>query len=318
MSNHMLLNSILSLSVSQNASDLHLSSGAPPCIRVNGQLVFLSDEEIPPIRLKNELFILLSDEQKDHLSQYGHLDFAYNLSDIDRFRVNIFYQQRGISAVFRVINHFIPNLSQLGAPDIFIRLTEIESGIILVTGATGSGKSTTLSALIQHINMTHAKHIITLEDPIECIYKNEKSLIQQREVSHFGSAIDSILRQDPDIILLGELRNKQAIKAALTAAETGHLVLATLHTRSAIQTIHRIIDVFEGSERDFIRTQLASSLKAIISQKLVADNKGRKALFEILINTPAVSNLINEGKIKQIFSLMQTGQQYGMQIMSDK
>ncbi|NUF49894.1 type IV pilus twitching motility protein PilT [Gilliamella sp. ESL0250] len=313
-----MLNSILALSVTQNASDLHLSSGTAPCIRVNGQLQFLSEEKLSPLQLEMELFKLLEQSQIDTLKQNGQIDFAYHLAELGRFRVNIFYQHRGISAVFRVINNRIPTLSQINAPAIFRKLATIESGIILITGTTGSGKSTTLASLIQYINSTVAKHIITLEDPIEYIYQNDKSLIQQCEVANFESAIDSLLRQDPDIILLGELRNKHSIQAALTAAETGHLVFATLHTRSAIQTINRIIDVFEDSSRGFIRTQLSTSLKAVISQKLVPDNNGRKALFEILINTPAVSNLINEGKTKQIFSLMQTGQQYGMQIMVDQ
>ncbi|OCG07879.1 hypothetical protein A9G13_06610 [Gilliamella sp. wkB178] len=309
------LNSILALSVTQKASDLHLSSGESACMRINGQLQFLSEQKLLPHSLETELLSLLNQSQQTQLQQQGYIDLAYQVAEIGRFRVNIFYQQRGISAVFRVINHSIPTLSEIAVPEVLKELVKNTHGIILVTGATGSGKSTTLASLIQHINLYEAKHIITLEDPIEFIYQNVQSLIQQREVPNFEMAIDSILRQDPDIILLGELRNKATIQAALTAAETGHLVLATLHTSSAIQSINRIVDVFNGSERDFIRTQLSSSLKAIISQKLVANNSGRKALFEILINTPAVSNLINEGKIKQIFSLMQTGQQYGMQLM---
>lgn len=309
------LNSILALSVTQKASDLHLSSGESACMRINGQLQFLSEQKLLPHSLETELLSLLNQSQQTQLQQQGYIDLAYQVAEIGRFRVNIFYQQRGISAVFRVINHSIPTLSEIAVPEVLKELVKNTHGIILVTGATGSGKSTTLASLIQHINLYEAKHIITLEDPIEFIYQNVQSLIQQREVPNFEMAIDSILRQDPDIILLGELRNKATIQAALTAAETGHLVLATLHTSSAIQSINRIVDVFNGSERDFIRTQLSSSLKAIISQKLVADNSERKALFEILINTPAVSNLINEGKIKQIFSLMQTGQQYGMQLM---
>lgn len=310
-----MLNSLLTLSVTQNASDLHLSSGEAPYVRINGQLQFLNADKLIPNTLEIALFGLLNESQKKILQQHRQIDFAYDLAKIGRFRVNIFYQHHGISAVFRVINHRIPTLSDIGAPAIFNELVKNESGIILVTGATGSGKSTTLAALIQYINTTIAKHIITLEDPIEYIYKNDKSLIQQREIADFGQAIDSLLRQDPDIILLGELRNKLSIQAALTAAETGHLVFATLHTNSAVQSINRIIDVFEDNCRDFIRSQLSNCLKAIISQKLIRHNNERKALFEILINTPAISNLINEGKIKQILSLMQTGQQYGMQVM---
>ncbi len=311
-----MLNSMLAFSVTQKASDLHLSSGEVPCIRINGKLKFISSDKLSPIKLKIELLNLLDDDQKVTLQQHQQIDFAYYLENVGRFRVNIFYQQRGISAVFRIINQQIPTLCEIEAPEILEKLVNVESGIILVTGATGSGKSTTLAALIQYINQIAAKHIITLEDPIEFIYQNEKSLIQQREISHFSEAIDSLLRQDPDIIMFGELRNKTTIQAALIAAETGHLVFATLHTNSAIETINRIIDVFEYGSRELIRTQLSSSLQAIICQKLIPYNDTRKAIFEVLINTPAVSNLISEGKIKQILSLMQTGQKSGMKVMS--
>lgn len=310
-----MLNSFLALSVTQNASDLHLSSGEAVCIRINGQLQFLSEHRLSPISLETELLSLLTGDQKQQLYQNKQIDFAYQVKELGRFRVNIFYQYRGISAVFRIIKQHIPTLAEINAPEIFKQLINYESGIILVTGSTGSGKSTTLASLINHINFNQSKHILTLEDPIEFIYHNQKSLIQQRELTNLEQTVDSLLRQDPDIILLGELRNKKAIQTALTVAETGHLVFATLHTNSAIETINRIIDVFEDSSQDFIRTQLSHSLKAIISQKLVTTENGRKALFEVLINTPAVSNLIKEGKVKQIYSLMQTGQQYGMQIM---
>ena len=311
-----MLNSMLAFSVTQKASDLHLSSGEVPCIRINGKLKFISSDKLSPVKLKIDLLNLLDDDQKVTLQQHQQIDFAYYLENVGRFRVNIFYQQRGISAVFRIINQQIPTLCEIEAPEILEKLVNVESGIILVTGATGSGKSTTLAALIQYINQIAAKHIITLEDPIEFIYQNEKSLIQQREISHFSEAIDSLLRQDPDIIMFGELRNKTTIQAALIAAETGHLVFATLHTNSAIETINRIIDVFEYGSRELIRTQLSSSLQAIICQKLIPYNDTRKAIFEVLINTPAVSNLISEGKIKQILSLMQTGQKSGMKVMS--
>ncbi|MWP49994.1 MULTISPECIES: type IV pilus twitching motility protein PilT [unclassified Gilliamella] len=312
-----MLNSMLSLSVTQKASDLHLSSGEVARIRINGQLQCLSNEKLSHLELETELLTLLNQSQKTQLQQDKQIDLAYQSPKIGRFRVNIFYQQRGISAVFRIIKNHIPDLAQIGAPEVFKKLIMHESGIILVTGATGSGKSTTLASLIEHINLTQSKHIITLEDPIEFIYHNQRSLIQQRELTNFEHALDSLLRQDPDIILLGELRNKKAIQTALTIAETGHLVFATLHTCSAVQSINRIINVFDESSRNFIRTQLSNNLRAIISQQLVLTENGRKALFEILINTSAVSNLINEGKIKQIFSLMQTGQQYGMQVMPE-
>ena len=308
---------MLAFSVTQKASDLHLSSGEKPCIRVNGDLKHLSADKLLPQKLKIDLFNLLNMEQKAILQQHQQIDFAYHVENVGRFRVNIFYQQRGISAVFRIIKQQIPSLNEIEAPNVLNELAKAESGIILVTGATGSGKSTTLAALIQHINQTQAKHIITLEDPIEFIYQNDKSLIQQRELTHFGNAIDSILRQDPDIILLGELRNQHTIQSALTIAETGHLVLATLHTSSAIQTINRIIDLFDEGSRGVIRNQLSNSLKAIICQKLVPYNESRKAIYEVLINTSAVSNLISEGKTKQILSIMQTGKQYGMQLMTN-
>ena len=288
-----MLNSLLAFSVTQKASDLHLSSGEKPCIRVNGDLKRLSEDKLLPQKLKIDLLNILNVKQKAILQQHQHIDFVYHVEDVGRFRVNIFYQQRGISAVFRIIKQQIPSLSEIDAPKVINELAKAESGMILVTGATGSGKSTTLAALIQYINQTQAKHIITLEDPIEFIYQNDKSLIQQRELNYFGSAIDSILRQDPDIILLGELRNRHTIQAALTIAETGHLVLATLHTSSAIKTINRIVDVFDDGSRDLIRSQLSNSLKAIICQKLVPYNESRKAIYEVLINTPSVSNLIN-------------------------
>lgn len=308
---------MLAFSVTQKASDLHLSSGEKPCIRVNGDLKRISEDKLLPQKLKIDLFNLLNIEQKAILQQHQQIDFAYHLEDVGRFRVNIFYQQRGISAVFRIIKQQIPSLTEIEAPNVLNELAKAESGIILVTGATGSGKSTTLAALIQYINQTQAKHIITLEDPIEFIYQNDKSLIQQRELNHFANAIDGILRQDPDIILLGELRNRHTIQTALTIAETGHLVLATLHTSSAIQTINRIIDLFDEGSRAVIRNQLSNNLKAIICQKLVPYNESRKAIYEVLINTSAVSNLISEGKTKQILSIMQTGKQYGMQLMAN-
>lgn len=309
---------MLSLSVTQKASDLHLSSGEVARIRINGQLQCVSNEKLSPLDLESELLALLNESQKLQLQQDKQIDLAYQSPEIGRFRVNIFYQQRGISAVFRMIKKQIPDLDEIGAPEVFKKLITHESGIILVTGATGSGKSTTLASLIEYINSTQSKHIITLEDPIEFIYHNQYSLIQQRELTNFDYALDSLLRQDPDIILLGELRNKKSIQTALTVAETGHLVFATLHTCSAIQSINRIIDVFDENSRNFIRTQLSNNLRAIISQKLILTKNGRKALFEVLINTHAVSNLINEGKIKQIISLMQTGRQHGMQIITDQ
>ena len=312
-----MLDSLLLYSVTQNASDVHLSSGEKPMMRQLGQMVELSNDVLDADLLESALVAMLDDFQREQFKSQKQLDFSYQKASIGRFRVNVFYQYRGISAVFRVIKNDIPTLDDINAPAVLSTLMMKESGLILVAGATGSGKSTTLAAMIQQLNQTQAKHIITLEDPIEFIYQNELSLIQQRQLyAHydcFPDALFAVLRQDPDVILIGELRDKLTIQAALTAAETGHLVLATLHTNSAIATINRIVDVFEGSLKEFIRMQLASSLLAVICQKLDDDNNGgRKANFEILINTPAVSNLIIENKNRQIESIMQTGQQYGM------
>lgn len=314
------MDSILALSVAQNASDLHLSSGCSPMIRVNGQLKYLNQSQLSAEDLALKLNQLLSVSQQHKLQQDKQLDFAYEDIELGRFRGNIFYQQQGISAAFRIISANIPTLSEINVPAIFYDLVNKNNGLILVTGATGSGKSTTLAAMIEYINQHQAKHIITLEDPIEFIYSNKKSLIQQREIARhivdFNQALHSLLRQDPDVILLGELRDMDTIQAALTAAETGHLVLATLHTQSAIQSLERLVDVFPGETKAFIRAQLSNSLQAIINQTLVAKPEGgRKACYEVLINTPAVSHLIREGKNNQIMTLMQTGQQYGMQVM---
>lgn len=315
-----MIKSILALSVTQNASDLHLSSGENIIMRQNGKMIKIGQYILLAHELEDKLNAILNDKQRRFLNDNKQIDFSYYEKDIGRFRVNIFYQQRGISAVFRVINNTIPTLAEINAPEVIKALTLKKQGLILITGATGSGKSTTLAAMLEHINHHYSKHIITLEDPIEFIYQNKQSLIQQREIGEhctdFLNGIISSLRQDPDIIMMGELRDKETIEAALQAAETGHLVFATLHTNSAIQTINRIVDVFPDESRNFIRAQLANSLQAIISQQLINDNESRRsALFEVLVNIPSVSNLIQEGKTKQLISMMQTGKQYGMQLM---
>lgn len=313
------MESILAFSLTQNMSDVHLSSGENIFIRQNGQLISVNNRILSGHQLEQKLFSILTAEQLARFKADEQLDFAYSHPSFGRFRVNLFYQQRGISAVFRYINPKIVSLDDIAAPDIIKTLTLKTQGLILITGATGSGKSTTLTAMLEYINQHQSKHIITLEDPIEFIYQNNCSLIQQREVGthclDYASGLKSILRQDPDVIVIGELRDRQTITAALQAAETGHIVLATLHTNSCIATINRIVDVFPNESSNFIRTQLAHSLQAVICQQLINDDVlGRKAIFEIMINIPAVSNLIQEGKIKQIFSIMQTGGQYGMKI----
>lgn len=314
------MESIFLISLTQNTSDLHLSSGESIIIRKNGLLSRVDGSTLSHEQLEKKLLSLLTPKQIQKLQHHHQLDFAYNDQRFGRFRGNIFYQKRGISASFRVIRKVIPTLEEICAPSVFKSLIQKKSGLILITGATGSGKSTTLASLLEFINQHEAKHIITLEDPIEFIYQNKQSLIQQREIGEhchcFLDGLNAILRQDPDIIMIGELRNRETIEAALQAAETGHIVFATLHTNSAISTINRIIDVFPDESKNIIRTQLAQSLQAIISQQLMTSSEGgRKALFEVLINIPAVSNLIQEGKTKQIISIMQSGAQYGMQLM---
>lgn len=317
------MESILTLSLTQNTSDLHLSSNEYIFIRQNGRLIKMNNHYLTAQQLQHKLMTILSTDQLTELDIHRQLDFAYSHSGYGRFRVNVFYQKRGLSATFRIIKSTVPTLDDISAPAIFKQFALIEQGLILITGATGSGKSTTLAAILEYINQYQAKHIITMEDPIEFVYQNKQSLIQQREVglhcNSFLSAIMAVLRQDPDVIMMGELRNCETISAALQAAETGHVVFATLHTNSTIATINRIIDVFPDEGKSFIRAQLAQSLKVIIAQQLIDDNvSGRKAIFEILVNIPAISHLIHEGKIKQITSVMQAGAQFGMTMMPNQ
>jgi len=311
---------LMGISVKENASDLHLSAGNFPMLRVDGELRRLNDERLEENMLKTALFSTLTIQQEAIFEREKQLDYAITTVQGSRFRVNLFQQRQGISAVFRYIKSVIPTLSVLNAPDVFTQLCQHENGLILVTGATGSGKSTTLAALVQQINTMSRRHMVTLEDPIEFIYQNQQSLIQQREIGthamDFNQGLYAALREDPDVILLGELRQPDTISLALTAAETGHLVLSSLHTCSAVQSIERIIDVFPAQDKPFIRQQLAHNLKAVISQKLLAKKSGgRVAAFEILLNTPAVSNLIREGKTHQLYSVLQTGSHMGMQTM---
>ncbi|WP_392562146.1 PilT/PilU family type 4a pilus ATPase [Orbus sturtevantii] len=314
------METIFALSVTQNASDLHLSSGEKVIIRQNGKLINLTNDRLSSQELEKKLFAILTLEQLQQIEEHKQVDFAYHHQKLGRFRGNIFYQKRGISACFRVIRDEIYTLDEINAPEILKTLVMKKQGLIFITGATGCGKSTTLAAMLEYVNRHQCKHILTLEDPIEFIYTNKLALIQQREIgthcNRFYDGLISMLRQDPDIIMLGELRDKETVAAALQAAETGHLVLATLHTNSAIQTLNRIIDLFPEQSKNFICSQLANSLQAVISQQLITNIKGeRKAIFEVLVNTPAVSNLILQGKTKQLVSLMQTGSQHGMSLM---
>ncbi|MCG8707389.1 type IV pilus twitching motility protein PilT [Brenneria sp. 4F2] len=309
----------VSLSVKHNASDLHLCSGHPPVLRVDGQL--RTENTLPRLsaeRLEQWCAAWLDPPQLRQLQHAGQLDCALMLADGQRLRVNLFRQRLGLSAALRLIPSTHPSLTTLRAPPILSELLDKPDGLILLTGATGSGKSTTLAAMISALNQRSYRHVITLEDPIEFIHDSRQCLIQQREIGphtiSFAEALRAALREDPDVILLGELRDAETIRLALTAAETGHLVLSTLHTRSAAQAVDRLVDVFPGDEKNFVRSQLAACLQAVIAQKLLPmPQGGRVALFEVLTANSAVSNLIREGKSHQLPSLIQSGGLAGMQ-----
>jgi twitching motility protein PilT len=304
--------------VEQKASDLHLTSGAPPFLRLHGNMSPLNYRQLSNQDVQALIFEILTEKQKKAFVEKWELDFAYVVEGLGRFRCNVFMQRKGLGAVFRTIPEKIKTAQELNLPPAIIDLTDTDRGLILVTGPTGSGKSTTLAAMIQHINSNRESHILTVEDPIEFVHPNLKSLVNQREVgSHtktFSNALKAALREDPDIILVGELRDLETISLALTAAETGHLVFATLHTSSAAKTIDRIIDVFPPGQQGQIRTMLADSIRGIVAQTLFtrADGQGRVAAFEIMKGTKAIANLVRENKIYQIPSIIQTGAQHGM------
>lgn len=308
---------LLSVTLDKKASDLHLSQGLAPKVRIDGDLYDL-DYPILSEDILNELISsTLTPSQLEVYKKNLELDYAYALPDKGRFRVNAFHQARGLAAAFRAIPSKVPNLEDLHLPPEFAGFCNFPNGIILVTGPTGSGKSTTLAAMLNTINKNDSSHIITIEDPIEFTHQSQKCLINQREVNRdtlsFNAALRSALREDPDIILVGEMRDLETIRLALTAAETGHLVFATLHTNSAAKTIDRIIDVFPAGEKDMIRAMLSESLRVIIAQTLLKRvDKGRIAAVEVLVNTLAIRNLIRENKIPQIYSAMQTSQSLGM------
>lgn len=312
------IDELFKLMVDQGASDLHITSGAPPYLRLHGNMVPLNYRELTNQDVQGLLFEILSEKQKKAFVEKWELDFAYTLSGVGRFRCNIFMQRKGLAAVMRTIPEKIKTAQELGVPPAIMDIIDCDRGLILVTGPTGSGKSTTLAAMIHQINMTRETHIITVEDPIEFVHPNLKSLVNQREVgSHtksFANALKAALREDPDILLVGELRDLETISLALTAAETGHIVFGTLHTNSAAKTIDRIIDVFPAGQQQQIRTMLAESLRGVVAQTLFsrADGQGRVAAYEIMRNTKAISNLIREGKVHQIPSAMQTGSAKGM------
>lgn len=313
------LDEMVGLSVKHNAADLHLCSGHLPYWRRQGRLEALPDwPKVSAAWMHKFIEQWLDDPQRRQLEAEGQLDLALNLPGGQRLRANLFQQRQGLSLALRTIANQCPTLASLRLPAIVPLLLEKEEGLILITGATGSGKSTTLAAMVDALNQQQARHIITLEDPIEFIHHSQQSLIQQREIgvhcTAFNQGIKAALREDPDVILLGELRDSDTIRQALTAAETGHLVLATLHTRGAAQAVDRLVDLFSAEEKNLVRAQLASSLKAVIAQRLVPSLEGQRiGLFEVLIATPAVANLIREGKMHQIPGVLQTGAQAGMQ-----
>ena len=308
---------LLAFGVKQGASDLHLSAGLPPMIRVDGDIRRINVPEMDHKQVHDMIYDIMSDKQRKDFEEFLETDFSFEIPGLARFRVNAFNHNRGAGSVFRTIPSKILSLEELGAPKIFEEISEYPRGIVLVTGPTGSGKSTTLAGMVNYKNETEYGHILTVEDPIEFVHESKKCLVNQREVHRdtlgFSEALRSALREDPDTILVGEMRDLETIRLALSAAETGHLVFGTLHTSSAAKTIDRIVDVFPAAEKSMVRSMLSESLKAVISQTLLKKvGGGRVAAHEIMIGTPAIRNLIREDKIAQMYSAIQTGQNVGM------
>ncbi|TCK17131.1 pilus retraction ATPase PilT [Thiogranum longum] len=311
---------LLAFSVKNNASDLHISAGLPPMIRVDGDIRRINVPALDHKTVHSLIYDIMNDKQRKDFEEFLETDFSFEIPNLARFRVNAFNHNRGAGGVFRTIPSTILSLEELGAPMSFKDIADQPRGIVLVTGPTGSGKSTTLAAMMDHVNNERFEHILTIEDPIEFVHESKKCLVNQREVHRdthgFNEALRSALREDPDIILVGELRDLETIRLALTAAETGHLVFGTLHTSSAAKTIDRIIDVFPAAEKTMVRSMLSESLRAVISQTLLKKTGGgRVAAHEIMIGTPAIRNLIREDKVAQMYSAIQTGQAVGMQTL---
>jgi len=316
-----LIDSLLHEMVEADASDLHLKAGEPACMRVRGDIVRMEHRAMTADEHHNILYGILNEDRQERLENFKEVDLSYNVEGLARFRVNMFWQRGNIGAVFRVIPYIIRSIDDLGLPPVCKRIAMLPRGLVLVTGPTGSGKSTSLAALIDHINANKRCHILTIEDPIEYVHKDKTSIINQRELStdthSFSHALKHVLRQNPDVILVGEMRDLETIQLAITAAETGHLVLSTLHTVDAAQTIDRIVDVFEPNQQAQVRTQLSVTIQAVVSQSLLPlkNEKGRIAAFEVMVATPAIRTLIRDGKTHSLYMDIQTGSQYGMQTL---
>ncbi|MEI6859991.1 MAG: type IV pilus twitching motility protein PilT [Shewanella sp.] len=311
---------LLAFSVKHKASDLHLSAGVSPMIRVDGEVRKINLPTLDHQEVRGLVYDIMNDKQRKDYEEHLEIDFSFEVPNLARFRVNAFNQSRGAAAVFRTIPNDILSLEQLGAPEIFKKIASFPRGLVLVTGPTGSGKSTTLAAMVNYINESRHEHILTIEDPIEFVHQSKLCLINQREVHRhthsFNAALRSALREDPDVILVGEMRDLETIRLAMTAAETGHLVFGTLHTTSAAKTIDRVVDVFPEGEKGMVRTMLSESLQAVISQTLIKKvGGGRVAAHEIMMGTPAIRNLIREDKVAQMYSAIQTGMSHGMQTL---
>ena len=315
------ISEILAFANERGASDLHISSGEPPIVRIDGDIQKVDMPSLPKDEVHAMLYDILNDQQRKIFEEKKEIDFALDIKGIARYRVNAFYQSRGEAIVFRTIPTKVMTLDELGLPGILADLTKKTKGLVLVTGPTGSGKSTTLAAMMDFINQNEKVHILTVEDPIEFVYEPKLCLINQRELGtnthSFSNALRSALREDPDVILVGEMRDLETISLAMTAAETGHLVFGTMHTSSAAKTVDRVIDVFPSEQQNQIRAMFSESILAVVTQNLLKkkDGKGRVAALEIMTGTPAIRNLIREGKIAQIPGMMQTGKQFGMQTM---
>lgn len=315
------IDQFLRLMVQQKGSDLHLTCGSPPILRLHGELTRIKFRELSSQDMQALFYEIMTADQRSDFEAKHDIDFAYEIADVARFRVNVFMQRKGIGAVLRTIPSKVLSADDLALPDAVRNLCKLNKGLVLVTGPTGSGKSTTLAAMVDLINETRADHVLTIEDPIEFVHQNKRGLVNQREIGNhtasFSAALRAALREDPDVILVGEMRDLETISLGITAAETGHVVFGTLHTNSAAKTVDRIINAFPADEQEQIRAMLAETLRGVVSQQLLrkADGQGRVAALEILVGTPAIGNLIREGKTFQIPNMMQTGRKDGMQMM---